>query len=285
MSTKIPPLNQNYKIYQTANQNSKGIAIIVKYEMVSKEEKCNEHDGWIKLISLNSKRNKLFVIGVYVINENKERVIREIEAITNRIRRMYADEQIIGAGDFNMKPNQVYKIEKIQLKCNSENKTLWTREQKYKNTMKYSTLDYILSSLEMQKFNSRSTQGVSDHYLINWDILTKIPGVKRTYSITRIKRNPNIEELKKLKESNLPLEIAGTLELAKYKTTIRPKLFVYKQMRYCAGVDIKWEVKQKYFQKNFKQKIYWKSKIHERSEENEYKEFLYWVGEHFSAEK
>ena len=171
MSTKIPRLNQNYKIYQTANQNSKGIVIIIKSNMLSKEEKCNEHDGWIKLISINSKRKKLFVIGVYVINENKERVITEIEAITNRIRRMYADEQIIVAGDFNMKPNQVYKIEnKIKLKCNSENKTLWTREQKYKNTMKYSTLDYIFSSLDIQNFNSRSTQGVYDHYLINWDI-------------------------------------------------------------------------------------------------------------------
>ena len=58
-----------------------------------------------------------------------------------------------------------------------------------------------------------------------------------------------MKELKKLKESNWLLEIAGTLELAKYKTTIRPKLFVDKQIRYYAGVDIKWEVKQKYFQK------------------------------------
>ena len=60
-----------------------------------------------------------------MINDNREKVIRELEEVTNRIRRMYANEQIIVAGDFNMKPNQVNIMEsKIKLKCNHENKTL-----------------------------------------------------------------------------------------------------------------------------------------------------------------
>ena len=39
MDTKIPLQNQYYKIYQTANKSSKGIAIIVKTDILSKEEK------------------------------------------------------------------------------------------------------------------------------------------------------------------------------------------------------------------------------------------------------
>ena len=246
MDTKIPLQNQYYKIYQTANKSSKGIAIIVNTDILSKEEKWNEHDGWIKLISLNNKGEKLFVIGVYMINDNREKVIRELEEVTNRIRRMYANEQIIVAGDFNMKPSQVNIMEsKIKLKCNHENKTLWTREQKYKSTMKYSTLDYIFSSLEIQNLTSWSTQGVSDHYIIKWNLLTRIPRVKLTYTIIRTKRNPNNDELEQFKKSKWPLEQNKTLELATYKTIIRPKIFVDKQIRNISGEDVLWKVKQR----------------------------------------
>ena len=47
----------------------------------------------------------------------------------------------------------------------------------------------------------------------------------------------------------MALEITGKFELVKYYTTLRPKIFVDKQIRYYAGVDIKWETKQKILSK------------------------------------
>ena len=56
----LPILNMNFSVFQAKNEGSKGIEILVNKELQGKEERWDEFDGWLKLISIGQKKYENF---------------------------------------------------------------------------------------------------------------------------------------------------------------------------------------------------------------------------------
>ena len=243
LNYKLFPRNQNYVWAQSLHEGSKGIAIITRKELWWKEENIREFEGCLKLVSIGENNSKVFIFGVYLNKNNRQEILKEIKTKIRKIKRWYRNEQIIITGDFNARPSEMYKLEKL-LKVSWWNKNfnLKTRRQICKNKMKESTLDYILATKQIENLKKVQVNEASDHQILIGDIETEMVRKRKLYKISKTKMILNKEDLEKLVNSEWPLEIDKELgKRTKIEQLLRPMLYTKKNICYKINNSQDWE--------------------------------------------
>ena len=128
---KLP--DGNFQIYQTRHNAHKGVAIIVKNSIESKEEPLKEYDNCFKLISLRRNNQiKAYILGYYICPTNKKKLLNICKECINKIRMKTKHTQIILAGDFNLNAKDMNLFSNSQNLHIVNNSSITTRSQNLK---------------------------------------------------------------------------------------------------------------------------------------------------------
>ena len=195
---KLP--DGNFQIYQTRHNAHKGVAIIVKNSIESKEEPLEEYDSCFKLISLRRNNQiKAYILGCYICPTNKKKLLNICKECVNKIRMKTKYAQIILAGDFNLNPKDMNLFSTSQNLHIVNNSSITTRSQKFKNQLSCSTLDYILSNAKPLDFKKIEDKADSDHFPIMCKLtISNISRSIKTYKFVKIIRRASEEQITSL---------------------------------------------------------------------------------------
>ena len=125
------------------------------------------------LICIQVKRNKStqFVIGAYLKENKKSKILIQMKHLINRIRKTYLNPIIYLFGDFNLDKNFNTDLIEDTLKINIDNrsKNLITRTQSIKGKEINSTLDLFLTTEPIEAIqrldkNLIKTHQITIHY-------------------------------------------------------------------------------------------------------------------------
>ena len=153
-------IDKRYDTFRTVDSAHQGVCIIAKRGTVRKSFINDES----YLMAVELIYTGTIVIGVYLKEDLKDKILEQLVKRLHRIDRKYKNPNIIIYGDFNT--NSHWTIKKIENKTNlkwaTSNNSIITRTQKTLNILKNSTLDYYLSSTNISELKTIETE-LSDH--------------------------------------------------------------------------------------------------------------------------
>ena len=170
-------IDARYDIFHTKFSKHQGVWIIAIKDSISKI--ISNEEPYI-LAAKTKDLNPCFIIGAYFKEDIKERILEQIENLTNRIRKTFSSPNITLYCDLN--PNNKFTIEyverRLKLSTIKTNKTTVTWQQERLGVTKTSTLDYIMSTNSFYNFKSFD-KNESDHFPILAELNTHFSKRKR----------------------------------------------------------------------------------------------------------
>ena len=230
-----------YDSFRTIDADHQGVLILAKKETVLKTY-INEEPY---ILAVELKDSKTFIIGVYMKEEKKDKILIQLKTLISRIRRKYWNPNIIVYGDFNTNQNwNIRKIEEItKLKWSYKNRKIVTREQSSKDKNIKSTIDYFLSTGSINTIETIE-KGNSDHIPIKITIeldTTKHKKMKSYIYAHEIKISDY--KIDNLLNSQWPEKKNENRNLFKNKIIIRPVIKIQEKADQILKWDMDWSQK------------------------------------------
>ena len=240
---KVPTLiDSNYEVYQTIFSKHQGVWILARKGWTQRW--YTNKEPYLIAIQTRNQGKEHFVIGVYLKEEIKEKILESLCKLIHRIRIKHLNPIITWYGDFNT--NKKFNIEtiekKTELKAIKINKLTVTRTQTRKDEISNSTLDYFMSSQRIEEFKIMGKAG-SDHLPMTISIHIKGKLIKKENIWITRRVIPKTEEIKKLLQNRdwpSTVDLDTTKKIWQKKLTIRPTI----KIQECANQILKvnsWE--------------------------------------------
>ena len=239
-------IDKRYEIFHTKFWRYQGVCIIARKDLVQKVYINDEPF----LICIQVKRNKStqFVIGAYLKENKKSKILIQMKHLINRIRKTYLNPIIYIFGDFNLDKNFNIDLIEDTLKINIDNrsKNLITRTQSIKGKEINSSLDLFLTTEPIEAIQ-RLDKNSSDHYPLL--IITKTPSKesKRIKAIKVTERNYTDKDIIKLMENwDWPstIDLPKTKQLVQKSRLFRPTIKIQESANKVFSNKENWENKE-----------------------------------------